>query len=69
MHQDFARSICLSVLLHEMLTVLRGSLKIAVVALCQLWWLQELEGHDLLVANVLPYLVDVATRKGAKVTL
>lgn len=56
----------MTLLLHEMLAAFDGSVKMAVVSLCEQWWLQELEAQDLLVANVLPHLLEAATRKGAQ---
>ena len=56
-----------AVLLHEMLAVLQGGVKSAVVALCELWWHKELEAQDLLMTNVLTYLLEAAIRKGGQV--
>lgn len=57
----------LTLLMHEMMTVLDGAVKVAVVALCELWWLQDLETRDLMIANTLFHLVEAAIRKGAQV--
>lgn len=55
--------------MHEMMTVLDGAVKVAVVALCELWWLQDLETRDLMIFNTLYLLVEAAIRKGAQVNL
>ncbi|MPC13951.1 Carboxypeptidase A4 [Portunus trituberculatus] len=56
----------MTLLLHEMLTVFKSSVKLAIVSLCEQWWLQKLEAHDLVITNVLPHMLEAATRKGAQ---
>lgn len=57
------------VLLHEMMTVLDEPVKVAVVALCELWWLHDLDTRDFMMYNTLVYLVEASIRKGAQVNL
>lgn len=57
------------VLMHEMMVVLDGAVKVAVVTLCELWWLQDLESRDLMMSNTLAFLVEAALKKGAQVNL
>ncbi|XP_063884289.1 condensin-2 complex subunit G2-like isoform X1 [Scylla paramamosain] len=56
----------MTLLLHEMLAAFNGSVKLAIVSLCEQWWLQELEAQDLLVTNVLSHLLEATTRNGAQ---
>lgn len=55
--------------MHEMIIVLEGAVKMAVVALCELWWLHDLESRDLMVSNTLAHLMEAALKKGAQVNL
>ncbi|XP_047468788.1 condensin-2 complex subunit G2-like isoform X2 [Penaeus chinensis] len=55
-----------AVLLHGMVMVFEGAVQDGIVALCEMWWKQQLDEREHVIINILPIVLDAASSKNAR---
>ncbi|XP_037804483.1 condensin-2 complex subunit G2-like isoform X2 [Penaeus monodon] len=54
------------VLLHGMVMVFEGAVQNGIVALCEMWWKQQLDEREHVIINILPIMLDAASGKNGR---